>query len=316
MAAGQGRRWILTGPGAVSSHAAKGQPPASQRSGEPVVAASRRAGAVGPAREPALLAHRGPAAAVRAWLDGRCNASRGPRALEGEMHGSPPHPAGTERDEPVPGMISGGAPSPRRRRRRCMIRPWRPTEPGHLAGRRRGWLHSGRWPSPAGGPWPAIRPPVLCHLAPGPRPGQTGPASVADQQAAHVMAVAAAPPRHRGQPRSAKPEPPATSRQLARDNPADRWPRLAAGPPRDAQSPAHSPAAAHNTRAGRWDSRREHTVAPYTARRHRAAAPAAHADRIMMDSGPDPAGGHPRRSRSCRCRSGTRPAQVGPGWKR
>jgi hypothetical protein len=28
------------------------------------------------------------------------------------MHGSPPHPAGSERDEPVPGMISGGAPSP------------------------------------------------------------------------------------------------------------------------------------------------------------------------------------------------------------
>ena len=27
MAAGQGRRWTLTGPGAVSSHAAKGQPP-------------------------------------------------------------------------------------------------------------------------------------------------------------------------------------------------------------------------------------------------------------------------------------------------
>jgi hypothetical protein len=70
MAAGQGRRSILTGPGAVSSHAAKGQPPASQRSGEPVLAASRRAGAVGPARDTALLAHRGPAAAVRAWLDG------------------------------------------------------------------------------------------------------------------------------------------------------------------------------------------------------------------------------------------------------
>jgi len=28
------------------------------------------------------------------------------------MHGSPPHPAGSERDEPVPGMISGGAPAP------------------------------------------------------------------------------------------------------------------------------------------------------------------------------------------------------------
>ena len=28
------------------------------------------------------------------------------------MHGSPPHPAGSERDEPVPGMICGGAPAP------------------------------------------------------------------------------------------------------------------------------------------------------------------------------------------------------------
>ena len=79
------------------------------------------------------------------------------------MHGSPPHPAGSERDEPVPGMISGGAP-------------------------------------PAGAAEDA----------------QTGPASVADQQTAHVMAVAAAPRHHRGQPQSAKPEPPATSRQLAR----------------------------------------------------------------------------------------------------
>jgi hypothetical protein len=50
MAAGQGRRSILTGPGAVSSHAAKGQPPAL-----PVTLL--------------CLAHRGPAAAVRAWLD-------------------------------------------------------------------------------------------------------------------------------------------------------------------------------------------------------------------------------------------------------
>src|SRR5437899_2666465 len=28
------------------------------------------------------------------------------------MRGSPPHPADSERDEPVPGMISGGAPAP------------------------------------------------------------------------------------------------------------------------------------------------------------------------------------------------------------
>jgi hypothetical protein len=34
MAAGQGRRWILTGPGAVTSHAAKGQPPPSARNAQ------------------------------------------------------------------------------------------------------------------------------------------------------------------------------------------------------------------------------------------------------------------------------------------
>jgi len=34
MAAGQGRRWILTRPGAVSSHAAKGQPPPSARNAQ------------------------------------------------------------------------------------------------------------------------------------------------------------------------------------------------------------------------------------------------------------------------------------------
>jgi hypothetical protein len=73
MVAGQGWRWILPGLGAVSSHAAKGPAVAlgSQRSGEPVLVASRRAGAVDPDRDTALLAHRGPAAAARAWLDGR-----------------------------------------------------------------------------------------------------------------------------------------------------------------------------------------------------------------------------------------------------
>ena len=65
-----------------------------------------------PCRDAAVLARCGPAAAARAWLDGECNASRGPHALEGEMHGSPLHPAGSEGDEPVPGMISGGAPPP------------------------------------------------------------------------------------------------------------------------------------------------------------------------------------------------------------
>jgi hypothetical protein len=192
----------------------------SQRSGEPVLAASRRAGAIGPARDTALLAHRGPAAAVQAWLDGGVMRAVGRALLEGEMHGSPPHPAGSERDEPVPGMISGGAPptqAPPEMHDPALAadRTWSPRrETARLAAFR-------PLAFPAG-PWPAIRPPVLHHLAPGPWPGQTGPASVADQQTAHVMAVAAAPPHHRGQPQSAKPEPPATSRQRARDNPADR----------------------------------------------------------------------------------------------
>jgi hypothetical protein len=34
MAAGQGRRWILTAADAVSSHAAKGQPPPSARNAQ------------------------------------------------------------------------------------------------------------------------------------------------------------------------------------------------------------------------------------------------------------------------------------------
>jgi len=81
------------------------------------------------------------------------------------------------------------------------------------------------------GPWPAIRPPVRHHLARGPWPGQTGPASVADQQTAHVMAVAAAPPHHRGQPSRPSPNRPPPAASSRGDNPADRWPRLAAGPP-------------------------------------------------------------------------------------
>ena len=113
-----------------------------------------------------------------------------------------------------------------------MIRPWRPAEPGHLAGRRRGWLHSGRWPSRLGpGPLSGRRYGTTWRVARGPWPGQTGPASVADQQTAHVMAVAAAPPHHRGQPSRPSPNRPPPAASLRGDNPADRWPRLAAGPP-------------------------------------------------------------------------------------
>ena len=126
------------------------------------------------------------------------------------MHGSPPHPAGSERDEPVPGMICGGAPAPQAppemhdpalaagrtcspRRETARLAAFRPLAfpAGPLA----------RYPATGAAPpgaWPVARP--------------TGPASVADQQAAHVMGVAAAPPHHRGRPQSAKPEPSATSR--------------------------------------------------------------------------------------------------------
>jgi hypothetical protein len=71
-----------------------------------------------------------------------------------------------------------------------------------------------------------------------------------------------------------------------------------------AQSPARSPAVAHNARADtdrdvtdRFDFRRESALSPYAARRHISPALAAHADMVMAGSGPDPAGGHPRRSR-------------------
>jgi hypothetical protein len=102
MAAGRGRRWILTGPGAVSSHAAKGPAAAFglQRSGEPVLAASLRAGAIGPARDTALLAHRGPAAAARAWLDGQ-----GTVAVR-----TGPCPAGRGRHRRLPGTGNSRAP--------------------------------------------------------------------------------------------------------------------------------------------------------------------------------------------------------------
>jgi hypothetical protein len=218
MAAEQGRRWTLTGPGAVSSHAAKGQPPPSARNAQASLS-WRRHGVPEPSAPPVTLPclrTAGPRRPPGPGWTGGCNASRGPRALEGEMPGFTSSPGRQRARRAGAGRDLRWRPSPHRRRRRCMIRPWRPAEPGHLAGRRRGWLHSGRWPSRLG-PWPAVRPPVWHHLAPGPCPGQTGPASVADQQTAHVMAVAAAaPPHHRGQPQSAKPEPPATSRQLAR----------------------------------------------------------------------------------------------------
>jgi hypothetical protein len=72
MAAGQGRRWTLTGPGAVSSHAAKGQPPPSARNAQASLSWRRR-GVPEPSALPVRLPclRRGPAAAARAWLDGR-----------------------------------------------------------------------------------------------------------------------------------------------------------------------------------------------------------------------------------------------------
>jgi hypothetical protein len=141
------------------------------------------------------------------------------------MHGSPPHPAGSERDEPVPGMISGGAPSPQA--------PPETHDPALAAGRT--WsprretarLAAFRPLAFPAGPLAAIRPPGRHHLARGPWSGQTGPASVADQQTAHVMAVAAAPPHHRGQP-SRLPKKSFRSYMLANLK-AHRWPSMRGG---------------------------------------------------------------------------------------
>jgi hypothetical protein len=96
----------------------------SQRSGEPVLAASRRAGAVGPARDTALLAHRGPVAAVRAWLDGGVMRAVG-RAWLPDLPGHRGGPADRAVKEaaawksghPGPGPPRPPAPQPPARRR-------------------------------------------------------------------------------------------------------------------------------------------------------------------------------------------------------
>jgi hypothetical protein len=88
-------------------------------------------------------------------------------------------------------------------------------------------------------------------------------------------------------------------------------------PPADAQSPGPL-AGGSAQRAGRpfpvLAAKARCRRAPPAG--HRAPALAAHADMVVAGSGPGPAGGYPRRSRGCRCRSHTRPAQVSPGWKR
>src|SRR6266581_9320264 len=140
MAAVDRRRWTLTGPGAVSSHAARGQPPPSARNAQASLS-WRRHGGPEPSALPVTLPCLRTAGPRRPSGPGWTGVTRAVgRALEGEMHGSPPHPAGSERDEPVPGMISGGAPAPQA-----------PPE-----------MHD-----------PALA--AMHHLAPGPWPGQTGP---------------------------------------------------------------------------------------------------------------------------------------------
>jgi len=164
------------------------------------------------------------------------------------MHGSPPHPAGSERDEPVQGMISGGALPPQA--------PPEMHDPAVAAGRT--WSPSRETARLAAfrplafpaGPWPAIRPPVPHHLAPGPWPGQTGPASVADQQTAHGDGcrggtAASSRPAPVAHARTARHQPPACegiTRQIA---PSGRQPHGKSGHPGPAppRPPAPQPPA-------------------------------------------------------------------------
>jgi len=81
MAAGQGRRWVLIGPGAVSSHAAKGQPPPSARNAQASLS-WRRHGVPEPSALPVTLPclrTAGPRRPPGPGWTGGCNASRGPR---------------------------------------------------------------------------------------------------------------------------------------------------------------------------------------------------------------------------------------------
>jgi hypothetical protein len=163
-----------------------------------------------------------------------CNASRGPRALEGEMHGSPPHPAGSERDEPVPGMICGGAPPPQA--------PPEMHDPALAAGRtwsprretaRLAVFRPLAFPA---GPWPAIRPPVLQHLAPGPvarpdRPSVRRRSADSTSDGCRGGTAASSRPAPVGQARTARHQPPACegiTRQIA---PSGRQPQGKSGHP-------------------------------------------------------------------------------------
>ncbi len=83
------------------------------------------------------------------------------------------------------------------------------------------------------GPWPAIRPPVRHHLARGAWPvarpdGPSVRRGSADSTRDGCRGGTAASSRPA---QSAKPERPPPAASLRGDNPADRWPRLAAGPP-------------------------------------------------------------------------------------
>jgi len=144
------------------------------------------------------------------------------------MHGSPPHPAGSERDEPVPGMICGGAPPPQAPPEMhdpalAAGRTWSPRrETARLAAFRPLAFPAGplaRYPAAGAAPpgvWPVARPD-----RPSVRRGSADSTWWLSRR--HRRVIAAAPPRHRGgTAASSRPapvgqaQPPATSRQLAR----------------------------------------------------------------------------------------------------
>ena len=92
-----------------------------------------------------------------------------------------------------------------------MIRPWRPAESGHLAGRRRGWLHSGRWPSRLGpGPLSGRRYGTTWRVARPDRPSvRRGSADSTRDGCRGGGTAASSRPAPVGQARTARHQPPA-----------------------------------------------------------------------------------------------------------
>jgi len=156
------------------------------------------------------------------------------------MHGSPPHPAGSERDEPVPGMICGGAPPPQA--------PPEMYDPALAAGRtwspRRETARLAAFRPLAFPAGPLARYPAAGAAPPGVWPGARpdGPASVADQQTArngcrggtaassrrHRRVIAASPSRPSPTARHQPPACEGITRQIA---PSGRQPHGKSGHP-------------------------------------------------------------------------------------